>query len=145
METVWASLYLWTHFCCCRVYPIILPNTSVFLMQQCAQAAEHNLSSSLHSFVHHISKKISTAFDLQYFIKSVGMGVCFCVRVSVSPEFISFQSWSTRASLHRAESVVLVKGGFLQSKPRILCLIGQETQTSKQTKKMKIHSDILLL
>lgn len=63
-------------------------------------------------------------------------GMCVCVSQSVSPEFISFQSWSTRASLHRAESVVLVKGGagsvvlvkggFLQSIPRILCLMGHK-------------------
>lgn len=57
--------------------------------------------------------------------------MCVCV----SPEFISFQSWSTRASLHRAESVVFVKGGFLQSIPRISCLIEQEINTYKHLDK----------
>jgi len=38
------------------------------------------------------------------------------------PEFISFQSWSTKASLHKGDSMFLVKGGFLVSISRILCL-----------------------
>lgn len=47
---------------------------------------------------------------------------------------MSFHSWSTSASLQRVESVFLVKGGFLQSNPRILCLIGnkQEIRARKQ-------------
>lgn len=56
----------------------------------------------------------------------------FSSLLCVSPEFISFQSWSTKASLHRAESVVLVKGGFLQSMPRISCLIGQKERKKKK-------------
>lgn len=41
---------------------------------------------------------------------------------SVSPEFISFQSWSTKASLHKGDSMFLVNGGFFVNMFRILCL-----------------------
>ena len=47
-----------------------------------------------------------------------------CAGLRVSPEFMSFHSWSTRASLQREDSVALVKGGFLASMPKILCLDG---------------------
>ena len=63
----------------------------------------------------------------------VGSSQCVCVRACV-PEFMSFHSWSTSASLHRGESDVLVKGGFLLSMLRTLCLIGQQARNTDKQK-----------
>ena len=53
---------------------------------------------------------------------------------------MSFHSWSTRASLQRVESVALVKGGFLPSMLRILCLSGH-TQKQKEAESKYLRND----